>query len=122
MKRRKSVYQEGTAPKVVNGIDSSKVFTSHLILACVKELSVFFRWICGAKRESHIHSLYLALVETYMVDNMQEFCTARGVSTISVSEIFGFRERAVRIGYCLCSAPPPPPPKKSRSKCKCCEE
>ena len=32
---------KGTALKVVNGVDSSSVVTSHLIPACVKELSSF---------------------------------------------------------------------------------
>jgi hypothetical protein len=63
-----------------------------------------FRWVCGAKRESHIHSIYLALVETDVFDNSQQFCTACGVSYIVGVRKCWLVERAVRIGDCLSSA------------------
>jgi hypothetical protein len=63
-----------------------------------------FGWMCGAKCESHIHSLYLAWVETDMFDNVQQFCTARGVSYNVRVRNFWLIERTERIGDRLCSA------------------
>jgi hypothetical protein len=57
MKTRKSVYQEGTALKVVNGVDSSYVVTSYLIPACVKELCLFSGGCVGQNaNRTFIHS------------------------------------------------------------------
>jgi len=39
-----------------------------------------------------------------MFDNMQQFCTARGVSCSDSVRNFGLTERAVRIGDRFCSA------------------
>ena len=60
--------------------------------------------MCGAKRESHIHSLYLALVETDKFDDIQRFFTARGVSYNVRVRIVWLIERTVRIGDHQCSA------------------
>jgi hypothetical protein len=60
--------------------------------------------MCGAKCESHIHSLYLDLVETDKFDNIKRFFTARGISyNVRVRNVW-LIERAVRIGDHQCSA------------------
>ena len=56
-KMRKSIYQEGTALKIVNGVNSSNVITSHLIPPCVKELSLFSGGCVGQNaNHTFIHS------------------------------------------------------------------
>jgi hypothetical protein len=60
MKIRKSVYQEGTAVKVVTCVDSSNVVMPHLMPAYVKELSLFSGG-CVVQNANHtfIHCTWL---------------------------------------------------------------
>lgn len=56
----------------------SNVVTSHIVPACVKELSLSGGCVGQNRTHKSIHSLYLALADTDMFDNVQQFSPARG--------------------------------------------
>jgi hypothetical protein len=57
MKTRKSIYQDGTALKGVNDVDSSNV-TSHVIPACMKELRLFLVYVWSKTQITHSFTVF----------------------------------------------------------------
>jgi len=104
VKTRKFVYQEETALNVLNGVDSSNVVTSHLVPACVKELSLLS---CGSVGQNanytFIHCTWLELKQTCLIICNSFVLLVESPYNVCVRN-FGLIERTVRIGDRLCSA------------------
>jgi hypothetical protein len=107
MKTRKSVmyvYHEETARKGGNEVCSFLHACIHETkCASMHEGIVFiFRWMCGENKNHTIH-LYMALVDTGMFDNVQQFFPVRGHSCNICDRNFGQIQSVLRRVDCVYS-------------------